>query len=137
MHSGLRQRFGNDGGLLELDTESQMNQRVQEAGIQAYEHVVCVFSLRKEVLLQCVLPALVVDLLLEEDEEIMIIVFLSQVDLEALRLMHVVYNRLLELFGRSLVRHIDVVGFLQFFGRGIEGEEGENVVSYVILYHNL
>jgi hypothetical protein len=70
------------------------------------------FTLVEEVFLQCVPPALGVDLLLKVDEEVMVVLLLTKVCLEALGLVHVVDDGLFEGFGRALVRYVHVVGLL-------------------------
>jgi len=97
------------------------------------EHIIRSFVIVKEILFDDVLPSFLLHLPLEKDKEVTIVILVSQVMLELLRITHVLDNPLFQFDWRSLVRLVTVILFFDNRRRRSKCIDGQKVMSYMIL----
>ena len=133
MGRSLSQGFGDNGGLTELDAETEMDDRVQEAGEHAHEHVIGPLVAGEDIFVYDVFVAPGADLLLKEDEVVVVIALVSEVLFELRGVLEVLNYGIVDRFRSTLVGCIAVILGLEDLRRGAESEKGENMMDDVVL----
>lgn len=108
----LSKSFSNNSGLLKLETETEMDDGMQETCKHSDEHRLCTLVAREDILLEHMLPSLLVDFLPEKFEEIVIVLLYSEMADERRGILETLHNCALGLSCGSLVAFVGVVASL-------------------------
>lgn len=133
MNSSLCQCFRNDGRLVELDAQAQMDDGVQVGGEHPHQHVVGTCIASEHVLLHNALPAGFLRLILEEGHEGLIMFRFTQMGLEVVGITHTLQTRLVHDLHGSLIVQIGVVAPLKILRRCSQCPQCEHMMSDVIM----
>jgi len=133
MNGALSERLSDDRRLLKLNSEAEMDDRMEETGEGPAKHIVGLLIASEQVLLDDGLPPKMVDLLPKELQEIVIVSLIPEVAFELRWVGHVTDDGALYGFGGSLVGLIDVESLLDVLGPSAQSPEGEQMVRNVIV----
>ncbi len=107
--------------------------RAKLTSIQPSEQIIPSLIPGKDVLIQNILPAFLLNFVLPENKVVSIILLLVKVFLEVFRVAHVFQDTLLGLNSRPLIVCILFVALLDYLSRSSKSVESEEMVSYVIV----
>ena len=133
MRGGLGERFGDNGGLLEFDAETEVDDRMESAFVHACEHGVGGLVPREDILLDDLFPALGGDFALEELEEGVVLADYAEGFVEEFAVGELLEDCVVDFWDGALDGGAVVVAIAEFLRCGAQGEDGEEAVDDVVV----